>query len=103
MGLNISFEVEVHCKTLYLTADVAETVKGVINVFGDVEPKSIGDNDEDKIYWYMKVSIPVKRHLIKSSRVYIGPRNPILRRKKIPKRFGQCLQSRIPSSLCNSQ
>jgi hypothetical protein len=30
---------------------------------------------------------------MKSSRVYIGPRNPILRRKKIPKRFGQCLQS----------
>ena len=35
--------------------DVEETVKGVVNVFGDFEPKSIGDTDEDKIYWYMKV------------------------------------------------
>ena len=35
---------------------MADTVKGVINFFGDVEPKSIGDNDEDKIYWYMKVT-----------------------------------------------
>src|SRR5271170_855683 len=35
--------------------DVEETVKGVVNVFGDFEPKSIGDTDEDKISWYMKV------------------------------------------------
>jgi len=35
--------------------DVEETVKGIVNVFGDFEPKSIGDTDEDKIYWYMKV------------------------------------------------
>jgi hypothetical protein len=54
-GLNISFEVEVYPYNVYLTPDVADTVKGVINFFGDVEPKSIGDNDEDKIYWYMKV------------------------------------------------
>jgi len=32
---------------------------------------------------------------MRSSRVYIGPSNPILRRKKIPKRFGQCISSRI--------
>lgn len=55
MGLNISFEVEVCVVYLVLTIDVADTVKGVINFFGDVEPKSIGDNDEDKIFWYMKV------------------------------------------------
>jgi len=37
---------------------VEDTVKGVINFFGDFEPKSIGDQDEDKIYWYMKVLSP---------------------------------------------
>ena len=35
--------------------DVEETVKGIVSVFGDFEPKSIGDTDEDKIYWYIKV------------------------------------------------
>ena len=34
--------------------DVSELVKGVVNFFGDVEPKSVGD-DEDKYYWYFKV------------------------------------------------
>jgi Arb2-like domain len=76
--------------------DVEGTVKGIVNVFGDFEPKSIGDTDEDKIYWYMKVfPISITILIEQSSRVYIGPRNPILRRKKIPKRFGQCLQTRI--------
>lgn len=79
--------------------DVDDTVKGVINFFGDFEPKSIGDTDEDKIYWYLRVPHFRSRSDIKSSRVYVGPRNPILRRKKIPKRFGQCLQSRNPNSL----
>lgn len=37
-----------------------------------------------------------------SSRVYIGPRNPILRRKKIPKRFGQCLQARTCPAFAQS-
>ena len=93
MELNISLKVEVSPPSNNITLDVEETVKGVINFFGDFEPKSIGDTDEDKIYWYMKVySFEV---LTQSSRVYIGPRNPILRRKKIPKRFGQCLQTRI--------
>jgi Arb2 domain len=36
--------------------DVSELVKGVVNVFGDVEPKSVGD-DEDKYYWYFKVCL----------------------------------------------
>jgi hypothetical protein len=34
--------------------------------------------------------------------VYIGPQNPILRRKKIPKRFGQCLQSRTSPTFAES-
>lgn len=48
-----------------LTADIADTVKGIVNFFGDVEPKSIGENDEDKIYWYMKVPIAEEQLLIK--------------------------------------
>jgi hypothetical protein len=86
--LNTWCDTEV-CKPrdIILRIDVEETVKGVVNFFGDFDPKSIGDTDEDKIYWY-----------VRSSRVYIGPSNPILRRKKIPKRFGQCIQSRTPSN-----
>jgi hypothetical protein len=55
MELNISLKVEVSQPTTNITLDVEESVKGVINFFGDFEPKSIGDNDEDKVYWYMKV------------------------------------------------
>jgi len=35
--------------------DIEERVKGVINFFGDFEPKSVGDANDDKIYWYMNV------------------------------------------------
>lgn len=45
--------------------DVEETVKGIVNFFGDFEPKSIGDTDEDKIYWYMRV-FPYLNHCSKS-------------------------------------
>jgi hypothetical protein len=54
--LNILFEIEVASLQINLILDVEEIVKGVINFFGDFEPKSIGDTDEDRIYWYMKVS-----------------------------------------------
>jgi hypothetical protein len=42
-------------ENLVRNRNVEEKVKGVVNFFGDHEPKSIGDTDEDKIYWYMKV------------------------------------------------
>ena len=58
-----------HKKSRYLIAltksdrqDVEGTVKGVINFFGDFEPKSIGDTDEDKIYWYTKVNLTTTVH-----------------------------------------
>jgi hypothetical protein len=38
-----------------LTTAVEDTVRGVVNFFGDFEPKSVGDSDEDKISWYYKV------------------------------------------------
>ena len=56
--LKILFGLEVClCALQGLMPDVEETVRGVVAFFGDFEPKSIGDNDEDKIYWYMKVNL----------------------------------------------
>ena len=51
-------------RSFNLIVDIADTVKGIVNFFGDVEPKSIGENDEDRIYWYMKVLFPYEQPLI---------------------------------------
>jgi hypothetical protein len=81
MELNIWLEIEVSTMR-QLTLDIEEACKGVINFFGDYEPKSIGDTDEDKVYWYMKV-FPVEgsqysRHgytLVREIRSYDGKRS----------------------------
>ena len=62
MALNILSKIEV-LNFAALTLDVDDKVQGIVNFFGDFEPKSIGDN-EDKIYWYMKVCLSRRLSLL---------------------------------------
>jgi len=82
MESNILLRIEVGT-IIQLTLDIEEACKGVINFFGDHEPKSIGDTDEDKIYWYMKVFprqvSQSSRHgytLVHEIRSYDGKKSP---------------------------
>src|SRR5208337_4602062 len=98
MVLKISFEIEVFIShTQSDVPDIEGTVKGVVNFFGNLEPKSIGDTDEDKVYWYMKVFSSQTWYLIFSPREYTSvPEIRFSGVKRSPKDSGSAFNPVIP-------